>query len=284
MTLIPRIVLIFLAYVNITTSSKILAVLPVSVKSHYALPDRLLVRLAELGHDVTVYSPFPKSVPIPNYTEVNISQCFPPPLQLLTLDLMKSLSAPIPTLMVLVKYAPKVETFKKCEPLMQLLNSGEKYDLLVLETFYTDVTSVFASRFQTPFVNCIPNVLVPWLARRLANPDNPSYMRNLWSGYGLRMSFMERVENTVVHALTHFVYGMVLSRNDNRIVQELLESSDVSIYELIKQTSLTLINSHSSINPPISLVPGIVEVGGLHIKDANALPEVCIFWDVCSVW
>lgn len=51
-------------------SYKILAVLPVTSRSHYYIGHNLMKGLAEDGHDVTVISPFKQNVPIKNYKEV----------------------------------------------------------------------------------------------------------------------------------------------------------------------------------------------------------------------
>lgn len=43
--------------------------------------------------------------------------------------------------------------------------------------------------------------------------------------------------------------------------------------ELVKHTSLMLINQHFSLSGPKPLPPNVVEVGGLHLRKAKALPE-----------
>lgn len=43
--------------------------------------------------------------------------------------------------------------------------------------------------------------------------------------------------------------------------------------ELVKNTSLMLINQHFSLSGPKPLPPNVVEVGGLHLREASALPQ-----------
>lgn len=269
---------IFFAYANFAAvdSYKILAVLPMPAKSHYAVPDRLLVRLAEKGHNVTVYSAFPKNKIIPNYRDVDTSACFPVPKELLTMDMMNSMgSDSILSLLMLVAFASKLEDMQKCEPLMQLLNSTEKYDLLVVESFFSDWTLVYAEKFKLPYINVIPNVLMPWLASRVGNPDNPSYMPNIWDGKTPKMNFWERTKNTLAYLLSNLVYEHILLRNDNYIAQTLLGSTDLSLYDLVKDGGVIFSSSHPALNMPVPLVPGVIQIGGIHIKDAAALPKVC---------
>lgn len=48
---------------------------------------------------------------------------------------------------------------------------------------------------------------------------------------------------------------------------------------LYNRLALTLVNNHFSLSTPTPLVPGVVEVGGMHIADkAKPLPKVG-FWD-----
>ena len=51
--------------------AKILGIFPFPGKSHFAVSSVLLKELANRGHQVTVYSPFPEKSPIPNYTNID---------------------------------------------------------------------------------------------------------------------------------------------------------------------------------------------------------------------
>lgn len=44
--------------------------------------------------------------------------------------------------------------------------------------------------------------------------------------------------------------------------------------EIAFNTSLLLVNAHFSMNEPKPIVPGLIEVGGLHIKTPKSLPKV----------
>jgi glucuronosyltransferase len=51
--------------------AKILGIFPLPGKSHFIVSSALLKELANRGHQVTVYSPFPEKSPIPNYTNID---------------------------------------------------------------------------------------------------------------------------------------------------------------------------------------------------------------------
>jgi glucuronosyltransferase len=54
-------------------AAKILGIFPLPVKSHFIVSSVLLKELANRGHQVTVFSPFPEKSPIPNYTNIDIT-------------------------------------------------------------------------------------------------------------------------------------------------------------------------------------------------------------------
>lgn len=59
-------------------------------------------------------------------------------------------------------------------------------------------------------------------------------------------------------------------------MRELLGSdAPLSIEELTGNTSLMFINSHHSLGPSQPLVPGVVEIGGINVKQIpSPLPKV----------
>lgn len=69
MKLLQVLSILFALSLNVM-SYKILAVLPVTSKSHYYIGGNLMKAMAEQGHEVTVISPFSEEKPISNFTEV----------------------------------------------------------------------------------------------------------------------------------------------------------------------------------------------------------------------
>ncbi len=262
-------------------SYRILALVPFPFKSHYDFVDPLLVKLAEKGHHVFVYNPFVKNIFIPNYTEYDTKVC---PLWRMWNPFASIGSVAVPLgwpFVSMIRMAqisqPKMENLTECPPFNDLLNSNEKYDLLITESFHHDIFLIFSNKFQIPFITFIPNFLFPWHADRTQNPFNPSYVPDLRSGFLPKMAFLERVENTLIYLFSLFVYnGYILKKNDI-LKDQVLGVSSPSLRETLRNTSVIFINSHSSVNRVIPLIPGIVEVGGLHIKSVAVLPVVCIF-------
>lgn len=60
----------------------------------------------------------------------------------------------------------------------------------------------------------------------------------------------------------------------DRILQEAFGANVPSVTELSKKTSMIFVNQHYSLSGAKPLSPAIVELGGIHIKEAKPLDEV----------
>lgn len=269
-------VLVFLSCFYLAQSYNILAVLPMTGKSHFIMLDPLLVKLAEQGNHVTVYSPFPKNQKSPsNYEEIDISKCFPLPTHLLTLDAMISWSANyFKSLILLFSFLPGPDSVLTCEPLRKLLKSSEKYDLLITETFHYDITLLFGYTSKVPIITFTPNVMFPWLSDRMGNPNNPSYIPDFQIGFLSDMTFWERTQNTLLYVTSLVLYDYYSSRNTDLVFKHTLGESAPSVYQLIRNISLTF--TGSNFDKAIPVVPNVIDIAGIHITGAAPLPEVCM--------
>ena len=233
-----------------------------------------MVRLAEEGHTVTSYNPFPKKYSIPNYSNVSLEGCLT--VSVTTIEAMSKTSTnPFVSLSLLTLVRNDIELFKNCKPLTQLLDSTEKYDVLVTQSYVTDLALIYASKFDIPVVAGLPNTMaVPWIANRFANPSNPSYISNFLNGRVANVNFRDRVQNTLMYLLSLSVYRLWLARNDESVFKYALGRTVRSLEDVAKSTSILLVNTHDSLFPAFPSVPGVIQVGGMHVKSAEKPPKV----------
>lgn len=268
----------------------IISILSLPVKSHYTFIDSLLVALAEKGHRVYSYSPFPKNKSdgkiSNNYVDIDISECFTSFVtKTFASDNMASLAfSPSIVMYTLRQSVPTYEQLIGCQPLMDLLHSnssGEKhYDLLITEAVNTDIFLAFAHKLRIPFITWIPNVLMPWSYARMGNPLNLNYVPWIILGYDpfAPMDFSQRLYNAFITLYAIVYYRLYNTEQDELVARKLLGSDDaaLSMADLIKNTSLMFINSHHSLNSIQPLVPSVVEIGGINVKQSSSpLPTVC---------
>ncbi len=261
-------------------ASRILAVLPFPSKSHYAVIDPVLMRLAELGHHVTVYNPYTKNRVIPNYVEHDLSICSESkPSEFGVIEEVVSLANNkwFFALLFATFWKIKKENIVDCEPLYKLLKSDEKFDLLITESFNSDLMLLYAHKFRIPFITFVSCDPFPWLMERTQNPFNPSYVPTVMTSHLPKMTFLERMDNTLYYLLLSFVYNYFVLNQCERVNKELLGPESPSLYDTVKNTSILLLVNHHSINAMKPLMPAVVEIAGTHIKPAALLPRVCNF-------
>lgn len=269
-------VMLILSTISFTYASNILAVLPMPSKSHFAVIDPLLITLAEKGHHVTVYNTFPKTYSIPRYKEVDISSCFSFSSEVRPIETMLKLTAyPIQNLVTVFQYTPDFSNIWNCSGLVELLKSEEKYDLFITESFAHDGMLIFAHKFQIPFITYMPNVLFPWLSSRMGEPDNPSYQPHFFLGSTAKMSFWERLHNTVLYVSSFAVYGYYDITIADKLFRDAFGASAPRSSDMVKNTSLLFMYTAPGLMPGVPHVPNVIDIGGTHIKEAKALPKVC---------
>lgn len=260
-------------------SYKILGVFPFPSRSHYALMDVIMVKLAEKGHSISAYSPYPRRKPVANLREFNLANCsLSTQPHDMSIDNLNSLMASplISVFFMSTMSNVSVESIRDCEPLQQLLESDETFDLLITESFIYDALLLYTHKFKVPFVSYIPNNLLPWHIDRMGNPSNPSYIPTLISGYLSPMNFWQRLHNLVIYTTSVVMHNLNTLKQNDKTVKAILGPDTPSLYDTTRQTSVFFTYTHPSLNPVTPLVPGIVEIAGAHIKPAKSLPLVRI--------
>lgn len=158
------------------------------------------------------------------------------------------------------------------EPAVQdLLHSDEKFDLVISEQFINDAFKGFAEHFNASSVILSTIGSGIWTNHLVGNPQPFAYAPDLFLSYSSKMTFLQRVANTLFITLENLYYHLYFFGKQNQLLRKYIPNS-TDLNEIMYNTSLVLLNSHVSCNPPLPHVPGMVEVGGLHIEEAPELP------------
>lgn len=259
-------------------AAKILALFPYPLKSHFIMFDALLVELAKRGHQLTVVNAFPKKQPVANYTEVDVSGCFRLPS--LRFEIERAFSYHSSLLRDLFSYVEAYDNILACEPLRQLANSSPPlhFDLVITEIFSSDAMLGYVHRFGAPLISFCSTPLLTWASDRVGNPDNPSYIPFSYSDRPLdtpHSTIAQRAYNTYAYLLSRVKYQFFSEKKTDAIVRRHFGPDTPSLRQIsVDNTSLIFTFSHLSINSAKPMVPGVVEVGGIQIKDPSPLPPV----------
>ena len=104
-------------------------------------------------------------------------------------------------------------------------------------------------------------------------PDLPSFSPVMASSVSPPMSFLERVENTILYFASAQMLKLLPGSRDSLVQEYAGEKEPVSISTLLRQSKLWLVNTDIALDYPRASLPHIVPIGGLSTKPAKPLPE-----------
>lgn len=276
-----------LASSNHAYSARILGLFPHTGKSHQMVFEPLLRKLAEKGHHVTVGSFFPSKNPPDNYVDISFESIADPRLESFDLNWYekfgwKRLPKIRNTLMMLEDLnelsAMSVNT---CSNVIKLpeLNEALKgeYDVVLLESFISDcmLGLLHVYGIKAPVIGLSSCVSMPWSVERVGASDNPSYVPVGATALTPKMTFLERIENSFWRIYFKLWFRYSVQPVERAVLEKRFERKIPKYADLGRNISLMLVNTYHALQGPTPLVPGLVEVGGMHLDHTKKhIPQV----------
>lgn len=276
------------AFANCVNSARILGLFPHTGKSHQMVFEPLLLKLAEKGHHVTVASFFPQKNPPPNYTDISFEGIAGVGVETFDLNLYENLgfSFHVPLLGKILKQLEEFSplgsmAINVCSkavdwpPLKEALK--REYDIVLLENFNSDcmLGLLHVYEIRAPVVALTSCAPMPWSADRIGATDNPSYVPVISSSFSSRMTFLERMENTFLLNYYKLWFRNEVQMKEQALIEKHYGRKIPDLNDLARNISLLLVNTHPTLNGVRPLVPGIVEVGGMHLDPIKKIiPQV----------
>uniref|UniRef100_A0A1I8MMK9 UDP-glucoronosyl and UDP-glucosyl transferase n=1 Tax=Musca domestica TaxID=7370 RepID=A0A1I8MMK9_MUSDO len=165
------------------------------------------------------------------------------------------------------------------DPKMQELmhNPDNKFDLVIYSYLYADYFFGLAEHFDCPVALLWPNIPVVTILQLIGNPlevpyTSASLMQSvpIDEGYG----FEFRLKNLLAAA-----YEIIMMSTQYKIAESIYKKhfpadKYASLEEAKQRVSMILFSHHFSEKPARPLVPGMIEIGGIHLNEnPNPLPE-----------
>ncbi|XP_017152201.1 UDP-glucuronosyltransferase 2B15-like [Drosophila miranda] len=157
-------------------------------------------------------------------------------------------------------------------------NKDNKFDLVLSGFFMNEYQMGFAKKVNAPLIvvaTMPPNLLLNFL---IGNPEAISYVPSINDSLerGQGMSFKQRISGFIM-SLGFRVFGKILEYRNRNSYKELFgDDPNMPEYsEMMKNASLVFFASHAISEGPIRPnVPGVIEIGGIQVKDTPApLPK-----------
>lgn len=268
---------------------KILAIFPYTGKSHHYVFDPLLQRLSSKGHELTVISHFPAKDPPKNWkdiqllTDMSVSEN--------TVDLSELEQIPLRAFQVVFE-GDYLYSFgnEMCENLLtnegvkKLLQTSPKFDVALVEQFNSDCLLGIVHKLGIPAVGLTPDTIMPWQFERFGITVNPSHVPCHHSEYGTKPTFAQTVKSMITCGLLRLGYEIMSVSPAQDMQRKHLGKDLPPLRDQINNISLLLVNSYFATHGGLLLPPSVHEVGGMHLKNPNKLPEVGLyFYNLCEI-
>ena len=150
------------------------------------------------------------------------------------------------------------------------------FDLLIVEAFFNECFLGFVHQFKAPLIQLCTFGGVNWMGDWVGNPNPYAYVPDPFLSYKDKMNFWERMINTIMGTTWRLGRKYYYLPGQDAIMRKHFNGSDdlPSVAAIEYTTSLVLLNHHFSISYPRPLMPNMVQVGGMHVRPPNKLPQV----------
>ncbi|XP_063234826.1 UDP-glycosyltransferase UGT5-like [Bacillus rossius redtenbacheri] len=270
-----KIVQLLLIGMTTCNAARILGIVPFEARSHSIVMTALLKELANRGHQLTVLTAVPlKEVP-PNYTQIptDVKREQDEHQNLFDIrDMSYFLMIPF---MWHMGNVLSEQTLASPNVQKLIHSSNDKFDLIITESFFVEALLGFAHKFNVPYVSITTFSGTENMYDIVGNPFPYSYIPNIFLPYSHRMTFFQRLINTIVNSMASIGFHLYFIPAQDAIMKKHFANVPnlPSVADIACNGSLLLLNRHFSYSYPIPKVPNLIEVGGMHIKPPKKLPQ-----------
>lgn len=252
-------------------SSDILVIFPTTAQSHYRVIRPLIHGLLDRGHKVLSITNFPDAGERASLSHIDIAG-IKPHTKLKASEgesMWKSLSR-------MVGNVDTYATILDHPPVAKLLRSGRKFDLVIAEFFITTpMFAPIAAVVDAPIIGFCPMLMFPWIHELMGVETTMSYMMshsvNNFTG---RMSYAQKFTNLLNTAIFEQFMNWLYNPKIRTINERQYGMQTGSLLESMSNVSMIFTNNYPSMFMALPRVPGIVEVGGIHVVDEQPLSRV----------
>ncbi|XP_058988271.1 UDP-glycosyltransferase UGT5-like [Musca domestica] len=242
---------------------RILAIFPIPSPSHYILVQPYLKMLAARGHQVTSISGFPQKENVTNFRDVAVMEVHDD-YEVMLAEFQQNLGKWEEMSFISNYMTRLVERVMKNEQVQNLLKY-EHFDLVILESVYTDALYSFARHFNVPLIGLSSFGTDPVIDELIGNMSPFSYTPLVTIGYTDRMTYLQRIHNVIYQLLDLIHIRWIHIPRHRELLAKYMPHIKEDIWELRTNFSVILLNQHFSLSFPRPYVPNMVEVGGLQL-------------------
>ncbi|XP_066253000.1 UDP-glucosyltransferase 2-like [Euwallacea similis] len=269
---------IFILSFSQCQTARILGIFPTPGKSHYILESTLMKALVDAGHDVTIVSPFEEehnSKGNGTYRQIvltGIAEAQKERRKAINLFERRYIN-PLVAIYIMNKIGlNQTESTLSHENFQSLIQSGEKFDAVIVGQFMNDALKGMAHHFGGHLVLFSTVGTSTWVNHLVGNPSIPSYTPEMILGYPAKMTYFQRMKNALFNIVYNINQRFVFYPRQNSLLKKYVPNA-IDLHDALFNVSLVLLNTHESIGFSTSTVPCMKAIGGFHVNAPKKLPE-----------
>lgn len=273
-------ILLFLFALQQNASAyNILFLLPFPGPSHYVFIGNFVKELIARGHDVTAITNFKLNENSTKYNEILIDPQYDMSPHVLKPENQNAYLYELYYITLLYEMGIKSGNHgfrdKKVQELIH--RNDVHFDLIISEQFFQESWLMFSKKYNAPIITIGTYGYSDFFDSIMGLRTTWSFVPHMITTYTDRMTFFQRIHNTILSLFDAFYRKYYYLPAQNEIVKEIFGSIESlqplpTVEELEKSISVMLINSHKSIAPPRPSMPGFIDIGGAAIRAPKPLP------------
>lgn len=258
-------------------AASILGIVPTSSYSHQIPFRKIWKELSLRGHQVVVVTTDPmNNASLKNLTEIDMHSIYN---LVIELDLENKFSTndnnPFTHVKLWHEYVRAASERHLSHPNFEPLLSGKyHFDVVIIEAFFSEFFA-FGELYNCPIIGIQSLDAHASIHKVMGNTYHPILHPEFQVTFHGPLSFMERLEITLIYLLTDVLQSFSEYSFKNHIIKKYFPNNTLSYEELLNRIDLLLLNVNPVLTDVRLTAPNTIFIGGgMHINEAKPLPKV----------
>ncbi|XP_015369558.1 PREDICTED: uncharacterized protein LOC107165717 [Diuraphis noxia] len=247
---------------------QILAIENVAGKSHWNFMSAVLRSLTDVGHNVSVFTPFPDGNRA-NYTEIYLD--LPSKVAMDVEVAFSTFKNPSVMLSILINMTRNFCNIAyEQRDMREILYGGKSinYDIIITEVLASECASYIGSKLGLPVIYIIPSPMITSMEYSVfGDVSNPATVSHLMAHHAIPKTFAQRFLNFVL-----FGFSLLMLKY-KEMELKIIDSQPYDLVEPLKP-SLVFMNTHYITDAPRPMPASVIQIGGIHLKTPRSIPNV----------
>lgn len=176
--------------------------------------------------------------------------------------------SPVQMSVEMLSYGTAITNFTLQHAAVQKLlhDPSERFDVIIVEIFLTDALLGFGQHFNAPVIGFSTFGASKWTTDLVGSPSPLSYVPHSFLSFTEKMSFAERIGNTLFTAMQEMVFRLYFPTQVKIYESTFPGENKPDLAAIRTNVSLVLLNNHFTMNYARPYAPNMIEVGGIHIS------------------